>query len=454
MSPWHSNRRELLARLGAGAALLPLLPNRRSFSADPVFPKRLIIIMAPNGYPDRDYAPVGTGTSLAALTLSDTLSPLNRWKDQLLMLAPLTCPNMEGAEDFHRGYSMMFTGLPPVSKPTGPQSVWSPTGPTMDQVIGSALASSAKLPMRTLPLQLPFGAVSGVDSKREALRSFWAGQNQPVTPELNPYKVADTYFAGKTASDPAMDRIRAEKRSLLDFVGRDLQRFGDSLGTNDKLSVRGHLQAVRDIETQLAQPASATMAAVPASISTTAAKPLDFNSLQNYPALLNIQFDLAVAAMRADLTRVVTLQLGSAWGDSLNFPWLAGANTRVWHRIAHDENNDGRNEKKILDKWMMTQFAALLDRLAGVPEPGPSSKTMLDNTIVLWATTMLTGTHAARLPWILAGGGATLGRGQYLRASADVPVNRVMMDLCNAMGVPMTHFGNPDIKGSVPGLLA
>ena len=452
MKNWQTNRRALLARLGAGAALLPLLPNRRSFSADPVFPKRLLIVVAPNGYPSGEFVPTGSGNELANLQLSETMRPLDRWKNYLSILAPLACPNLKEAEDFHRGYSMMLTGGPPVDKSLrGPDSVWAPTTPSFDQIIGLELATRHKLALRTLPLQLPFGALSGVDSKLEARRSFWMGQNQPVSPEANPYKVVDTYFAGKTVSDPAMDRIRAEKRSLLDFLGRDLERYSSTLGTSDKLSVGGHLQAVRDIETQLAKPIVAPPAAPK---STTEGKPLDYNSLDNYPALMNIQFDIATAAFRSDLTRIATLQLGTAWGDSLHFPWLTGANTRPWHRIGHDEENNGRNEKRILDTWLMTQFAALLDRLASVPEVGPNSKTMLDNTMVLWATTMLTGHHTPQLPWILAGkGGGTLRTGQYLRTATDVPVNRVMIDLCRAMDVPVKHIGDPSITGSVPGLL-
>jgi hypothetical protein len=440
--------------LGAGAALLPLLPHRSTYSADPVFPKRLLIVLAPNGYPDGEYVPSGTGDRLSDLRLSETFAPLERWKDQLLMLAPLTCPNVEDAEDFHRGYSMMLTGLPPVdATQLGPSSVWSPTGPTVDQVIGAALSSRAKTTLRTLPLALPFGAVFGVDSKLEALRSFWIGQAQPVTPEGNPYKLVDQYFAGKPPSDPTMDRVRAQKRSMLDFLGRDLERFAGTLGSDAKLAVQGHLQAVRDLETQLAAPGASTAGAPPASVS--AGQPLDPTSLDNYSALLEIQFDVAVAALRSDLTRVVTVQLGPAWGDALVFPSLKNADSRPWHKMGHEEMNNGRNEKKILDNWLMTRFSALLDRLAAVPEAGPRSKTLLDNTMVFWATTMLTGNHTPKLPWMFAGScGGALKLGQYLRAAADVPANRVLTEMCNAMDVPATHFGNPDITGGLAGMRA
>ncbi len=450
MKNLQTSRRQLLAALGAGAALLPLLAPRRGFSATPLFPKRLLIVTLPNGYHSDDYIPTGTATQLSDLQLSDSLSPLAPWKDQLAMLAPMDCPNINAAEDYHRSYAMNMSGGPSVDKQLGPESVWSPTLPTLDQVIGGKLAAQNLGLLRTLPLRLPFGDVFGVDSKREALRSFWIGENQPVTPEVNPYNVISSYFAGKAANDPMMESVRAEKRSMLDFLGRDLERFSKSLGTADQLNVAGHLQAIRDIESILGQ-TPAAQPLVPDSITSTAGMPLDFNSLMNYPALVKIQFDLATAALRADLTRVVTVQLGSAWGDAHTFPWLPGTGENTWHSMGHDDGP----EKRVLDKWLMGQFSELLARLAAVPEVGPNSKTMLDNTVVLWATTMLTGTHTPQLPWMLAGScGGAIKTGQYLRGSEGIPVNRLLIDLCQAMEVPVTSFGDPTITGSVPGLLA
>ncbi len=447
MKDWQASRRALLARLGAGAALLPLLPQRAGFSAEPVFPRRLLIVVTANGYPRGKYVPQGDGTNLASLKLTEVFKALDPWKQKLLMLAPMECTNAIGAEDYHRAYSMMFTGGSPVSKPRGSQSVWAPTQPSIDQIIGAEAVKRDKVTLRSLPLQLPFGNPRPPDGTLEAKRAFWGGMNQPVTPEISPYRVVDQHFGGKTVADPAMDRLRAEKKSMLDFVAKDLERFAEHLGSEDKSSIVSHLQGVRDIEKSLVAPSMLASPEVPSSIAN-AGQPLDFNSKALYPQLLDVQFDVAVAALRSNLTRVATVQLGPAWGDDLNFPWLQ--NIGNWHGVAHADSS----QKQVWDTWLMGRFAALLQRLDAVPEVGPNSKTMLDNTIVLWATNMLDGNHGPRLPWLIAGaGGGRLRLGQYLRSAENQSINRVLTGLCNAMDVPVDHVGDPNIKGALPGML-
>ena len=51
-----------------------------------------------------------------------------------------------------------------------------------------------------------------------------------------------------------VDRLVAERKSILDFVGKDLERFRDRLGAEDQMSVTGHLESIRALEKQLAAP--------------------------------------------------------------------------------------------------------------------------------------------------------------------------------------------------------
>jgi hypothetical protein len=147
------------------------------------------------------------------------------------------------------------------------------------------------------------------------------------------------------------------------------------------------------------------------------------------------------------MTRVATLQVSSAWGHAVSFPWL-GTGTAGWHDIAHQNGAP----KKVVDEWLMGQFAALLKRLDDVRE---GSGSMLDNTVVVWANTMWDGNHGKYLPWILAGKcGGYFKTGQYLRSAYRVPVNRVLVDLCNAMDVPKTYLGVQELGGALPGLKA
>jgi hypothetical protein len=450
MSKWSIRRRELLATMGAGAALLPLLSGRAAHGqAAP--PKRLIICVFPNGYPEGQYTATGANgvVDLSRATFAASLAPLTPWKEQVTLVAPVGCPNVDDAEDYHRAYSMMFSGAAPVSKPLGPSSVWAPTGPTIDQVIASSIEA---LPRRTLPLALPLGEAEGVDGTLEARRAFWAGQGQPVTPEVDPYKLVQELFAGTAVDDPALARARAERRSMLDFLGRDLEQFSAQLGTEDKFTVASHLQGIRDLELQLQQLGGAGIPGEPPSI------PAGLNpqALTDTPALWDAQRQILLAALRAGVTRVATMQFGPAWGDRLALPWL-GLESRVWHEIGHGptDNPQRVNDHETVVNWYSQQFAKLLEGLAAIPEPGPNSATMLDNCVVLWATNMLNGDHHPTLPWILAGKcGGYFRTGQYLASAEDKPVNHLFVDLAHAMDVPLEYLGNQDIRGPLSGLKA
>lgn len=468
MTDWNLRRRDLLKHLGAGAALLPVLRATRSFAAAPVFPRRLVIVVSPNGYPEDQFLPRGEGESLADLTLSETMSPLNPWKQDLIFLDALQCPNSWGDHD---AYAMMLTGTPPIEGSTkdadGKDKYGTPSSATVDQIIGAEVTARANLPLRTLPLAAPFGTDT-YENTNESTRSFWSGKAQPVTPEHSPYKVIDNLLAGKPQGDPTMERIRAEEKSILDFLGRDLEQFGQRLGSEDKLGVQQHLQAVRDLEHQLAALGQSVSACGETALPQPAGPRLDPGPTDNYRAILGLHMDLLVAALKCDVTRVATLQMGSSFGNRLFFSWLgidgpavndpamSGFIGRVWHDIGHAEmGRDGKNDKVTSDKWLMGQLAALLARLAGVPEVGPYSKTMLDDTVVLWANTMWNGVHDRKIPWLLAGKcGGYFKTGQYLRSSRGSSVNRVMADLCNAMDVPRTSFGTGQVTGPLPGLRA
>ena len=127
----------------------------------------------------------------------------------------------------------------------------------------------------------------------------------------------------------------------------------------------------------------------------------------NFAALVSVQLKLLVAALRCDVTRVVTLQLGDAMGSGISFPF-AGAGGGDWDALAHTPVAGGADPKAVIDTWCMSQLAQLLSMMKTIPRAeGPCSI----SAAVLWATNMEDGaTHdAQKLPWILAGtcGGAS-----------------------------------------------
>jgi hypothetical protein len=100
------------------------------------------------------------------------------------------------------------------------------------------------------------------------------------------------------------------------------------------------------------------------------------------------------------------------------------------------------------EKWFMSKFAYLLDKLASVPEGGG---TLLDNTVVLWVNSLNSGFgHTVlKLPTIVAAG-ANMGiRTGRLLELGSVAHNPLLASLANAVGVPMDSWGDERYKGTL-----
>ena len=87
-------------------------------------------------------------------------------------------------------------------------------------------------------------------------RCFWAGKGQPINPIGDPYAIYMEIFGGAPAAapgptTPALKRLCSSKKSILDYVGRNLDAFKARLGTEDRMAIDAHQQSVRDLETQL-----------------------------------------------------------------------------------------------------------------------------------------------------------------------------------------------------------
>jgi hypothetical protein len=96
----------------------------------------------------------------------------------------------------------------------------------------------------------------------------------------------------------------------------------------------------------------------------------------------------------------------------------------------------------------MSTFARLLDKLSNVFE---GSGTLLDNTVVLWLNSLNSGFgHTVlKLPTIVAAGanmGIRTGRLMELQSVAH---NKLLASLANAVGVPMTGWGDSRYTGTI-----
>jgi uncharacterized protein DUF1552 len=433
------SRRALLRRLGASAAMLPLLHAERARGAtDTGFPKRLITIAWSNGVAQPSFYPPGDDP-----TASDILQPLAPFKAKVLLPCGLDIKIMVDNNrlyDGHFSYPTLFTGT---YKNIGGQNA-AATGPSVDQVVSDAVAKQVNLPVPLL------GVVASGRS------TSFRPDGQRNTGETDPVRLYDTLFAGRTMAPAQMDTLRARRKSVIDYLNQDLTGFSNRLGTEDRTKIAAHLDSVRKLELELSAAPSATACTV------TSPGPA-----ADYQAKMKVFSDLVATAVRCDLTRSVSLVWADDGGSGpstmpfLGFSAASGGLGEV-HAIAH-QGAPGYPQKIKIDTWYMTQLAYLAKLLDDSAEAGG---TTLDHSVIAMGNDMTEGSFHSitAIPFILmgsAGGYFRTGRtvrlgswagktGQYWRSgNTGIPHNRLLASLCNALDVPMDAFGAPGYAGTL-----
>ena len=119
------------------------------------------------------------------------------------------------------------------------------------------------------------------------------------------------------------------------------------------------------------------------------------------------------------------------------------------HHLSHEpDTNEKAYEQLIqINTWYAEQVALLARRLSETPE-ADGDGSLLDNTTIVWTNELGKGNNHTRnnIPFVLVGGGLGFKSGQALDFG-EVPHNRLLMTLSEAMGYSVDSFGNPDFCG-------
>lgn len=427
-------RRDLLKRLGLGAACLPLLRSRAR-AALPAR-RRLVIVQMSQGYRQAFWRP--RDGSLVDQTLPSTVEPLEPWKSDLVFLPGLTNPGI--GIDSRDAYRLMFYGRGASGAPGARQ----PDGPTLDQIVGAALPRApGGRPSLNLGVMIER---PGIPTRAGENCCFWRTAGQPIQPLGDPYAVYRDLFTPGAGDTAAIKRLILRRKSILDYVGSNLDELGQRSGQPDRREIERHQQAIRDLERQLeAASESAGCGGAPPS------PMLDLNTDRNYPPILGLHMKAMVAALRCGLTSVATLQLSDAAAATVDLNAFLALQARAgritWRDVGHNPSIDSVDRKRVVERWFMERIAELLQQLREVVEDGVP---LLHNTIVLIGNPMEDGptSDLQRSPWMLAGnGGGALATGQCVGGAGHSGAS-VMAAICETLGVSQHPFGEamPQLK--------
>lgn len=440
--PW--TRRTLLKGLGLSAGMLPLLQLEQSEACLATPPKRLLLVFWANGINNQStWAPPGQGA------LPDYLSSLEPHRSDLILLKGVNfqnlrdTPNPCGADSFGHGATpALWTGkryaeFCHFNELAG--------GPSIDHHITAEWRKLGKYDRPPIHL--------GV--RHQNYQLSWRAASDAAPPDNDPFHAFDTLFAsapGAGEPDPAVERLRQARKSVLDRVAGDLTRLCQNLGREDRARCDAHLQSIRELEKEL----SGGM--VRACNAPELARNFDPMTDDGTEPAFKAQLDIAVAALASDAARIAMVTFGNEGNNHIVPTWLGLqpvgdtggiGDSNSHHSIAHS----GDERKLQLDAWHYQQMARLFERLKSTQEADGTR--MLDNTLVVVANCQDTGGgHGTNMvPWILAGNsGGYFQTGQNIHG--DYQHTDVLNAVCEAMGVDIEGYTEPEYRGVLSALKA
>jgi hypothetical protein len=419
------SRRAFLRGVGVTMALpwlesLPVWGDDRPKSASSEPPVRLAVLFAGNGFHSKEWWARGEGKDME---LGKVLEPLRPFRDKLLFLRGLYNEEalIGGIHSCQTGNLLSGAHLAPGGEVR--------SGVSCDQAVAGRLKGQTKVPSLVLGCEPSIAAVHKNYSMIYSSHISWSSPTTPTPLELYPALAFDRLFR---------DEVGKADRSVLDAVREDARGLRNTVSNADQRRLDEYLSSVREVEQRIDQAGRSgrLQGWRPTLAEPDMPRPAD-GIPQDIDQHMRLMCDVLVLAFRTDTTRVCTLKLNNDH-SSLRFPHLK-VDYMIHHLLSH---TDGADWLKV-NQFFTQQVAYLAGKLDAVRE---GDRTLLDNSMVLYLSSMMTGGHDNRqLPVALAGrGGGTIRTGRVLDylSKPNRKMCSLYLSLMDRMGVRLDSFGD------------
>jgi hypothetical protein len=419
------SRRTFLRGVGVTMALpwLESVPvwgddKPRRASSDP--PVRFAVLFSGNGFHSKEWWAKGEGVGM---TLGKVLEPLTPVREKLLFLRGLY--NQEaligGIHSCQTGNLLTGAHLAPAGEIR--------SGISCDQVLANRLKGQTKVPSLALGTEPPIAAIHKNYSMVYSSHISWSSPTTPTPLELYPALAFDRLFR---------DEVGRADASVLDAVREDAASYKNSVSKSDQHRLDEYLTSVREVEQRIEQAGKLVRLQGwrPTLAKPDVPRPAD-GIPQDVDQHMRLMCDILVLAFRTDTTRVCTLKLNNDH-SSLRFPHLK-VDYMIHHLLSH---TDGADWLKV-NRFFVEQVAYIAAKLDAVQE---SERTLLDNSMILYLSSMMTGNHNNdQLPVVLLGrGGGQIKTGRMLDylGKPNRKMCSLYLSLLEKAGVRLESFGD------------
>ena len=420
------SRRRMLRGLGVSMALpwmesLPVWGDERGGShPSSEAPVRLAVLFAGNGFHSKEWWAKGEGREME---LGEVLAPLQDFRTKMLFVPGLFNAEAQKGNIHSSQTGNLLSGAPLAS---GGEIR---SGTSIDQVLAQRVGNSTKVPSLVLGCEKSNPSVHKNYSMLYSSHISWSSPTTPTPLEIYPALAFDRLFK---------DQGSKADQSVLDAVLSDAAGLRSSISTTDQRKLDEYLDSVRDVEQRIANAGKRgeLQGWRPTLAKPNVPRPAD-GIPQDIGEHMRLMADILVLGFQTDTTRITTLKLNNDH-SSLRFPSL-GVDYMIHHLLSHSDTADWLK----VNQFFLKQVAYIARKLDAIQE-GP--RTLLDNSMLLFCSSMLTGNHdASRLPVILlGGGGGRIKGGRVLDYSGkpDRQMCRLYLSMMDKMNVRLPSFGD------------
>ena len=369
-----------------------------------------------------------------------TLHSLAAFKDRVLLcggLADEPANRVKGGGDHARSAGTFLTGVP--FKLTSGADVFGSV--SMDQIAAKQFSKETQLASLELGIEsnAMLGSCDGGASCAYTNTIAWSSETTPLPIENDPRAVFERLFGTSGSTDKVARLARIEQdRSILDFVGQQLNSLQRRIGPGDKARVTEYLDSVRDVERRIQMAEQQNSRELPV-----VDQPIGIPA--DYAEHARLMMDMLALAYQTDLTRVSTFMLAKEVSGR-SYPEIGVADSH--HPVSHHQDEPAKLERLYkINEYHFRQFAYLVDKLSKLPD---GDGNMLDHTLFLYGTGISdSNTHFHDdLPIALVGGKAAgIQGGRYIRYPKGTPLTNLHVTILQNMGVPVEQIG--DSTGTV-----
>ena len=426
MNTHHFSRRRFLRGVGVTMAL-PWLESLSVWGAEASkamdlgsqAPLRLAVVFSGNGFRTKEWWAKGEGRQME---LGRVLAPLADFRERLLFIRGLY--NAEALKgNIHSSQTGNLLSGAPLSSGGEIRS-----GTSVDQIVAQQYGRSTKVPSLVLGCERANPGIHKNYSMLYSSHISWSSPTAPTPLEIYPALAFDRLFRGEA---------QLGEKSVLDAVLAEASHLRRNISSTDQQKLDEYLNSVREVERRIEQSGrkGELQGWRPTLNKPNMARPPD-GIPQDLAEHMRLMSDILVLGFQTDATRVCTLKLNN------DHSYLLFRNLDVnvgHHELSHRDNDAWLR----VNQFCLEQFAYIARKLDAIQE---GERTLLDNSMLMFCSSMLTGRHdASQLPVVLLGGGGGQLQGGRVLDYLEKPSRKMCslyLSLLDKCGVHLEEFGD------------